>query len=381
MNAMRRFLCLFLIAVFVLGAVPARAVQEDDARFAGKTWEEVIDEFFTANDIHPERLSLGYYNTVTGETHYHNGDQYRVPASMYKVALNMYWSEQVYLGNATWEDMVLDRTLAQAQETSIVNSNNEYSFALMNRMGTYRQHRDKVAPYYGVDPETVDPQYFKSHQITAEQMIHCLKLLYTESERFPNVLELMGKAEPDDYFNSGETTFPVAQKYGYIDDQYALYINSCGVVYTDEPILLVMLTCNVTYAQKMLGAFCDLMADYSQYHHALRLAEEAEAQRLAEEAEAKRLAEEAEAKRLAEEAEAKRLAEEAEAQRLAEEAEAQRLAEEAEAKRLAQEAEAKRLAQEARREALRLLPPIGLCLLAVIVLLVLWLRRRRSARR
>ena len=97
--------------------------------------------------------------------------------------------------------------------------------------------------------------------------------------------------------------------------------------------------------------------------------------------EAQRLAEEAEAKRLAEEAEAKRLAEEAEAQRLAEEAEAQRLAEEAEAKRLAEEAEAQRLAQEARREALRLLPPIGLCLRAVIVLLVLWLRRRRSARR
>lgn len=379
MNVMRRLLCLILTAVFVMGCVPAGAAGYVDERFTDKTWEEVIDDFFTQYNIDPARVSLGYYNTVSGETHFHNGDQYRVAGSMFKVALNMYWAEKLYLGEITWEERFRGVDFKRVQEWTIINSDNDFAAAMFEKIGRYQQYREAVAHFYGEDPATVDKKYYENNFSTAEQIIHCLKMLWEEPERYPNVLELMGQAEPERWFNTGDTPYDVAQKYGYVSDDSGTYINSCGVVYTDDPILIVMFTCNVSDADERLGDFCDLMADYTQYHRPLRLMQE-EADRLAAEAEAKRLAEE-EARRLEEEA---RLAAEEEARRQAE-AEAQHLAEE-EAARLAaleveQAAQAAAEAEEAANATnpAGLLVVSGLALVALAALMILRILRRRTA--
>ena len=376
MKYARRILCLILTAVFVLGCVPAGAAGYVDERFTDKSWEEVIDDFFTQHNIDPARVSLGYYNTVSGETHFHNGDQYRVAGSMYKVALNMYWAEKVYLEEIDWEEQFLGVDLKRVQEWTIINSDNDYAAAMFEKIGTYRQYREAVAHFYGEDPDTVDEKYYENNFSTAEQIIHCLKMLWEEPERYPNVLDLMKQAEPERWFNTGSTPYDIAQKFGYIVDDSGSFINSCGIVYTDDPIILVMFTCNVSKADLRLGDYCDLMADYTQYHRPLRLMQE-EADRLAAEAEAKRLAEE-EAKRLEEEA---RLAAEEEARRLAEE-EAARLAAEEEAQRLAA-LEAERAAQAAAQaeETADATNPAGLLVvsaLALIALLALVFLRRRQ---
>lgn len=383
MKILRSLLCICLIAACVLGSVPAGAAGFVDERFDNKTWEEVVADFFTQHGIDPARVSLGYYNTVSGETHYHNGDQYRVAGSMFKVALNMYWAEKLYLGEITWEERFRGVDFKRVQEWTILNSDNDFAAAMFEKIGHYQKYREEVARFYGEDPATVDKKYYENNFSTAEQIIHCLTMLYNEPERYPNVLDLMKQAEPERWFNTGDTndTYEVAQKYGYISDESGSYTNSCGIVFTDDPIILVMFTCNVADAGERLGDFCDLMADYAQYtrpirlmkEEADRLAAEAEAQRLAAEEEAKRLAEE-EAQRLAAEEEAKRLAQE-EADRLARE-EAERLAAEAEAQRLAQE-EAERLAAEAERP-LGYLAVAGLAAAALVVCLVLHFCRRRA---
>ena len=373
MKIFRSFLCLCLIAAFVLGGIPAMAMGYADERFEGKTWEEVVADFFAEHNIDPDRVSLGYYNTVSGETHYHNGDQYRVAGSMFKVALNMYWAEKLYLEEITWEERFRGVDLKRVQEWTILNSDNDFAAAMFEKMGTYRQYREKVAHFYGEDPATVDEKYYENNFSTAEQIIHCLTMLYNEPERYPNVLELMKQAEPERWFNTGDTkdTYEVAQKFGYISDEYGVYTNSCGIVYTDDPIILVMFTCNVTDAGERLGDYCDLMADYAQYTRPIRLMKE-EADRLAAEEEARRLAEE-EARRLAEE-EAQRLAEE-EARRLAEE-EAQRLAEEQAAAEVLAAEEAARQEEQAR--AAGYLAVAGLSAVALAVLLIVYFRRRSA---
>ena len=377
MKTFRRILCVCVIAAFVLGAVPAKATGYIDERFTDKTWDEVVADFFAEHNIDPARVSLGYYNTVSGETHYHNGDQYRVAGSMFKVALNMYWAEKLYLEEITWEERFMGVDFKRVQEWTILNSDNDFAAAMFEKIGTYRQYREAVAHFYGEDPATVDEKYYENNFSTARQIIHCLKMLYDEPERYPNVLELMKQAEPERWFNTGVTndTYEVAQKFGYITDEYGVYINSCGIVYTDDPIILVMFTCNVTNAAERLGDYCDLMADYAQYQRPLRLMQE-EADRLAAEAEAQRLAEE-EARRLAEE-EAQRLAEE-EARRLEEEAAAQ-----AEADRLAAEAEARQSAQEEAREkamSTGYLAVAGLAAVSLMALLIVYFRRRSAGTR
>ena len=60
-------LCLLLV---LLCAVPAHAADDDD-RFQGKTWDEVVEVFLSERGIDPEKVALGYRNTVTGEEHFY----------------------------------------------------------------------------------------------------------------------------------------------------------------------------------------------------------------------------------------------------------------------------------------------------------------------
>ena len=96
----------------------------------------------------------------------------------------------------------------------------------------------------------------------------------------------MQRAEPTEYFKRNERRFNIAHKYGFLQDGYHLYMNDCGIAFTDDPILLVLFTDNVAHAYDVMTEFCTLMCDYAQYRHELRLKLEAEeAERAAREAE------------------------------------------------------------------------------------------------
>ena len=91
MRNWRKILALLLMLALLLPLAPAAMAEdgEDDARFAGRSWEEIIDEFLSEHNAAPESVACGWCNTVTGEEHYHNADQYMVSGSMYKVPINM----------------------------------------------------------------------------------------------------------------------------------------------------------------------------------------------------------------------------------------------------------------------------------------------------
>lgn len=138
-----------------LGLLEGRASAVDtaeDARFTDKTWEQVIEDFLLSYNIDPDSVAIGYRNTVTGEEGYWNGDTYMVAGSMYKVALNMYWAEKVYLGEIGWDEPISggaykpDLPYETVQYMSIVESDNDYSSALFERMGTYREYRRRSPP-------------------------------------------------------------------------------------------------------------------------------------------------------------------------------------------------------------------------------------------
>ena len=285
-------LCLLFTAQTAAGAEEV----EEDERFEGKTWDEVIENFLSEHDIAPEKVALGYKNTVTGEEHYLNGDEYHIAASMQKVPLNMIYTEKIYNGEMTTETEISGVAYGKMLEWSIVNSDNSMTWLLWNNLGTFREYREILAPYMGEDPETVDPKFLKDNYFTAREVIYCLNLLQTQSERFPGVIDAMLRAEPDNYFKHHEQSCEVAHKYGYLWAGYTLYVNDCGIAFTDEPIVLVMFTLSVPKSSDVLADYCTLMIDYAQYHTAKTRAEEekkAEEERAAEEAEKAKKAEEA----------------------------------------------------------------------------------------
>lgn len=87
------------------------------------------------------------------------------------------------------------------------------------------------------------------------------------------ILECMREAEPERFFRYTEQSYDVAHKYGFWQDEYFVnvYTNDCGIVYTDEPIALVMFTNKIAVEQdyerdqKLLSAYCAAMCEYTQY--------------------------------------------------------------------------------------------------------------------
>ena len=265
MKLLKTLLSAALMLCMLLSLVPA-AYAEDDPRFAGKSWDEVVADFNTRLGIGEHSAAYGYRNAVTGEEHYFNPDQYMVSASMYKVPLNMAVAEKVYEGEISFETLIGGLTYRQLQEGSIIYSDNEYARVLWNYVGygSYRSYRRYIAPLMGEDADTVDPQYYVNNFFTPRQMIHCLTELYDNQERYPGVIDCMKRAEPTEYFRRSERRYEIAHKYGYWEDQ-TLHMNDCAIVYTDEPILIVCFTDGLHNAYQVLAEFCTLMCDYAQY--------------------------------------------------------------------------------------------------------------------
>ena len=72
MKRIRFLLCVILALVLLLPCLPAALAEEpesseEDARFADKTWDELVEELLEKWNTDSEHVTLAYYNTVTGE--------------------------------------------------------------------------------------------------------------------------------------------------------------------------------------------------------------------------------------------------------------------------------------------------------------------------
>lgn len=287
MKRIRFLLCMILALVVLLSCLPGALAEEpepseEDARFADKTWDELVAELLEKWGTDGEHVTLGYYNTVTGEEHYVNPDAYKITGSMYKVPLNMLFLERISDGELQWDSLISGIRYEDLLEKTIVESSNDCARILWKQFPSYHNYRERIAPYMGEDPETVDDKFYENNFFTARQMIHCLRVLYENQERYPRLIESMQRAQPDKYFKRDERRFDIAHKYGYLVEGYRLYMNDCAICFTDDPILIVMFTDGCAKAYEIMAEYPTLMCDYTQYHTAIRVAEEkAEAERQA----------------------------------------------------------------------------------------------------
>ncbi len=158
MKRIQKLLCA-LAALCLLLSLGPRAFAADgadtDELYENKSWEEVIDTFLAKYNTDPSHITLGYYNTVTGEEHYLNPDQYMVTGSMYKVPLNMAFAEKVANGELDWDTTFGDYRLSALRDETIIYSNNDLSrtlWTILSNGAGYHRYREIIAPYMGEDP-------------------------------------------------------------------------------------------------------------------------------------------------------------------------------------------------------------------------------------
>ena len=279
MKHRNKLIALGLLLCLLLSLAPMAAAEENaddpDARFEGKTWNEATEEFIEARHTNEKRVAIGYCNTVTGEEYYYRGDEFMISGSLYKVPLNMVFTERIANGEMDWDTKINLVPYEKLLEWTIVNSDNQMAEYLWRNIGTYRKYREVIAPYMGEDPETADWMYYKNNYFTPREMIHCLKLLYDNPDRFPRVIDTMKKAEPKNYFNYHAQPVEIAHKYGYLpDENWGLILNDSGVIYTEDPFCLVVFTAGIMQPYEFLSDYCTLMIDYTNYHTQRRHEEE-----------------------------------------------------------------------------------------------------------
>ena len=220
MKRVRQCLAAAVVLVRLAVLLPC-ASAEGDARFDGKTWEEVTDEFLNGYGAYEiGQIGIGYYNTVTGEEHYVNGDTFITVGSVYKVPLNMVYCERIANGEMTLSTPVFGIEYETLMRGTIIDSNNDFAYTLWNAIGSYRYYRQLIAPYMGEDPDTVDVTFYENNLFTAREMITCLRNLYENPDRFPYILDTMLEAEPTNYFRRDEHRYPIAHKYGFDPEVY-----------------------------------------------------------------------------------------------------------------------------------------------------------------
>lgn len=271
MRTFRTALAVLAALCLLLSLVPA-AFAAGDERFDNKSWEEITTAFLQSyGATQTGHVAIGYYNTVTGEEQYYNPDDYITVGSVYKVPLNMVYCERIANGEMTLESPVYSISYQILLRGTIIDSNNDYAKVLWDFLGGYHNYRRTIAPYMGEDPDTVIWTFYENNLFTARQMTTCLRLLYENPERFPYLLDTMKEAEPNNYFRRDEQRYTIAHKYGYNVENYHTYIADAGVVYTEEPFLLVMFTDNSPSAYELLAQYAVLMSDYTEYQRVSRL--------------------------------------------------------------------------------------------------------------
>lgn len=277
--------------------------------------QSMVDSFiqeYSGYGVKADNISFAYTYLATGETWFYNPDTWYYSASMYKVPLMMILAEKEANGELTQESDVKGLTLAYAEESILVYSNNDYAHLMLNYLGTDKEAREMYKQFSSLPDDYYDPDFIDYSYFTVRFMNDVMTTLYNAPERFPHIIDCLKRAQPTDYFHLYiDPELEVAQKYG----SYKEFNNTSGIIYTPNPVILTVMTSNLARAELVIGEAAKMFVDYTytldgklnSYKEEKAQAEEEAKQKAAEEAAAQaeeeaRLAKEAEEKAAAEEA-------------------------------------------------------------------------------
>lgn len=305
MRAFYRALKGILALMLSVGLLAVPAFAEGDETPAGLVDGEQLDamiaQYIEEKNLNADKISVGYCYTATGDTWLYNGDKWYYSASMYKVPLMMILAEREHNGELTQESDLNGLTLAKAEESILVYSNNDFAHLMMHYIGTDRECRELYQQYSDLPVDQYDPDFYDYSYFSARFMTDVVKTLYFENERFPHIVDCLKLAQPGAYFRRDMgSDYEIAQKYG----SYKEFNSTAGIVYTPNPYILVVMTKDLTIAggENVIAELAVKFRDYTlqldteleQYQLEQAAAEaeaEAERQRLEQEELARQQAE------------------------------------------------------------------------------------------
>ena len=229
---------------------------------------KMVDDYLTQKGIGKDRVGIGFCYTATGDEWFLNPDTWFYPGSMYKVPLMMILSERIRDGQVSPDTQIGGLDLDTVYNYILVHSNNDYAHAvrkfLIDGQGGDEIWRKEAQQYARLDK--YDERYMLYCYFSPRYMTQVMETLYDDPDRFPKVLDNLLEAEQGHYFRLLDEMHPydVAQKYGsYLDNENSNWNHTSGIIYTENPFILTVMTKNVGGAEQLIGELAVRFKDYA----------------------------------------------------------------------------------------------------------------------
>ena len=262
-----------LILCLTVCICPAGAYADDDRETGiidSEYLTQLFDEYLQSNGITSSGgiFSVAFTYTATGDSWYYNADEWMYSASLYKVPNCMKLAEQEAAGLITQDSTVEGYTVSYLEYSAIVNSNNDSGHAIVDYLGgTYNGKCSDQFIEYTTLPESyfTNQDFYDYSYYTARFMNQVINTLYNESDRFPNIIDLMKQTQPNNYFHLAlGDTYEIAQKYGAYQEPNGTQDNHCsGIIYTPNPIIVTVMTKNVSSFELRIAEAAQMLAEYA----------------------------------------------------------------------------------------------------------------------
>ncbi len=255
MKAMRWAVVLLVLSLSL--AVSAGALEE---------LEVLLTEFREEYGLNENNFSLCYRDTVTGEEYRFNDTAFLFAASTYKLPLNLYYYEQEQAGTLSPSAPVGGVPLSRAHYQSLVWSDNEVSHNMIYNLGSFRTYKEKMRKYFTMDDADIPYTYYSGNYYCTAMMLDTLQYLYERQENFPELLDYMKQAQPEEYFARYAGDTEVAHKYGffYDEEEEVVTVNDVGIIYAPHPFLLAVYTKNAGDGVEVLARVCERLIQYNE---------------------------------------------------------------------------------------------------------------------
>ena len=229
---------------------------------------EMVQDYLAKKNIPADRVGIGYCYTATGDEWFHNPDTWFYPGSVYKVPLMMILAEHIHDGQVDKGTQIGGLDLDTVFRYILVNSNNDYAHMvrkfLADGQGGDEIWREEAKQYARLD--SYDERYMLYCYFSPRYITQVMETLYRTPEKFPGVVENLLEAEQSHYFRLSDEMrqYEVAQKYGsYIDNEGSNWNHTTGIIYTENPFILTVMTKNVGGYESVIGDLAVLFRDYT----------------------------------------------------------------------------------------------------------------------
>ena len=260
-----RLLALLLCGALLLPCAAACAeapTYHFDADFSQESFGDAVTRYLASRYLNSYSVKIGWCDLESGEEWYLDGDAFRECASTYKLPLAMIYADKIAAGELTLDDKIGYFSLGEALEAMLVDSSNPAGYALRNNLsGDVMEYRRLQAQYSGLSEDEISPAFYRYNLFSPRFLIGTLHTLYDKAERYSLIIDYLKQARPTQYISLYRGEIEVAHKYG----SYEEYVCDSGIIYTERPFLLCVMTYKVKGAPFVIGQIARIAMDYAEY--------------------------------------------------------------------------------------------------------------------